>query len=444
MSSDATYFYHALKVDYDICIGCTHCMQSCPTEAIRIRNGKAVISENKCIDCGECFRVCPVKAIYIKQDDFEELSNYKYRIALVPAVFIGQFASGIRTSQIYACLKKLGFTHIYEVEHGVGALVDMVQSYMNDNLDRKPFISSYCPAVVRLIQVRFPSLVANLVHLRAPLDIASITISERLTDAGIKKEEIGIFYITPCAAKIAAVKSPAENSLSSISGVINMDFLYNKVLRMLTKENTPAEPINHSLSGRDIMWSLSGGEAENFNGRCFAIDGLRNVIEFLEKVENGEIESDGLIEMRVCDQSCAGGVLNPNNRFVAVEKIKKRAAYLDSKLDGRSCSIPSFSNDFNERVKSLMTIDEIKPRSILKLDDSLQIAMKMVETINKTKARLPGVDCGACGAPTCSALAEDVARKQASALDCIFLSAQKSNCINTLDKIWNTEDTETK
>ena len=91
-----------------------------------------------------------------------------------------------------------------------------------------------------------------------PVDIASIIISERLTDAGIKKEEIGTFYITPCAAKIAAVKSPVEDSESAITGVINMDFLYNKVLHMLSNSDRIVEPINHSLSGRDVIWSLSG------------------------------------------------------------------------------------------------------------------------------------------------------------------------------------------
>lgn len=436
-----TYFYHALKVDYDICIGCTHCLKACPTEAIRVKNGKALISANKCVDCGECFRVCPVKAIYIKQDDFGELSKYKYRIALVPAVFIGQFAEGIRTYQIYACLKKLGFTHIYEVEHGVGVMIDLMNKYMLENQGKRPFISAFCPAVVRLIQVRFPSLVKNIIHLKAPLDVASITILERLTDAGIKKEEIGIFYITPCAAKIAAVKSPVENISSSISGVINMDFLYNKVLQMLAKENAPTEPINHSLSGRDIMWSLSGGESRNFSGTCFAVDGIRNVIDFLEKVENDEIESDGILEMRVCDQSCAGGVLNPNNRFVAVNKVNKRAEYLDAKLDGRSSVLPSFGIDFNNRVKSLMKIGEIKPRSILKLDDNLQKALKMVETINKIKTVLPGTDCGTCGAPTCSALAEDVARGNAKVSDCIFSSSDCGKCSESLEKIWNYKNT---
>ncbi len=437
MENTNSYFHHALKVDNDLCTGCTHCMKSCPTEAIRVRNGKAEIYGNKCIDCGECFKVCPVKAIFIKQDDFNELQNYKYRIALVPAVFIGQFPEEIRTSQIYSCLKKLGFTHIYEVEHGVGFMINIIEDYFKDNPDRKPYISSFCPAVVRLIQVRFPSLVKNIVHLKAPVDIASIIISERLTDAGIKKEEIGTFYITPCAAKIAAVKSPVEDSESAITGVINMDFLYNKVLHMLSNSDRIVEPINHSLSGRDVIWSLSGGEAQNFSGRCFAVDGLRNVIDFLEKIENEEIDSGGLIEMRVCDQSCAGGVLNPNNRFVAVERLQRRAAYLDSNPDGRSCSIPSFSKDFNTRIQQMMSIDEIKPRSILKLDDNLQVALKMVEGMKKVKSFLPGVDCGVCGAPTCSALAEDVVRKHAKSEDCVFVHKSSEEINEIISRIWD-------
>lgn len=53
---EETKFYHALKIDNDRCVGCTHCMTKCPTGAIRIREGKASIRKGWCVDCGECLK----------------------------------------------------------------------------------------------------------------------------------------------------------------------------------------------------------------------------------------------------------------------------------------------------------------------------------------------------------------------------------------------------
>ena len=139
-------------------------MRSCPTGAIRIRNGKAIVADNKCVDCGECMRVCPHKAIYIKQDDFGRLFNYRYRVCLVPTTFIGQFEEKYSTRAIYSCIQKLGFTHIYEVEHEMDRMVELYNRYMDDHPEITTFISPYCPAVTRLVQVRFPSLVDNVIH----------------------------------------------------------------------------------------------------------------------------------------------------------------------------------------------------------------------------------------------------------------------------------------
>ncbi len=50
------------KVTTERCTGCGTCTEVCPTEAIKIENGKAAITM-ECIDCGACPRVCPEGAI---------------------------------------------------------------------------------------------------------------------------------------------------------------------------------------------------------------------------------------------------------------------------------------------------------------------------------------------------------------------------------------------
>ena len=151
-------FYHALKIDNDRCIGCTHCMKECPTGAIRIRDGKALIHKDWCVDCGECLKSCPTEAIYVEQDDFQRIFDYRCRVALMPTVFIGQFSKYTTEKEIISAVMELGFTHVFQVEF----TADMIHKEMvrqMENAEEKPVISSFCPAIVRLIQVRFLSLI---------------------------------------------------------------------------------------------------------------------------------------------------------------------------------------------------------------------------------------------------------------------------------------------
>ncbi len=52
----------AATIDKEKCTGCAACVDVCPVNAIKIENGKAVISE-ECVDCGVCISQCPVNAI---------------------------------------------------------------------------------------------------------------------------------------------------------------------------------------------------------------------------------------------------------------------------------------------------------------------------------------------------------------------------------------------
>lgn len=421
------YFHHALKFRKEVCIGCSHCMNVCPTQAIRIREGKAELTDNFCVDCGKCYRACPVGAIIVEQDDFRKIFEYQIRVALIPSTLLAQFPEDISLMQVSSVLLSLGFTHVYEVDHGVEILKDRMIQYMEEHKDIRPVISTFCPAIVRLIQVRFPTLTDHLMLLKAPLDVAALYYHNMLVDQGNDPKHIGIFYVTPCAAKIAAVKSPVGEPDSPITGVINMDFIFNKVYTSVKQgfvgKNTCELPILDPLKPTGIMWSATDGEASAMPGRTLAIDEINNVIEFLEQMENEETDDIDFLELRACDQSCAGGILTSTNRFYALDRMRKRAARSRRKQQENNLRYtqPGPIVRYKEKLLDNITVGEIQPRSMEKLDEDIAQAMKKMKKVHEIMDILPYVDCGLCGSPKCSSLAEDIVQGQARIEQCIYI-----------------------
>ncbi|MBN1142899.1 MAG: 4Fe-4S binding protein [Bacteroidales bacterium] len=437
-------FHHALKIQEDLCIGCTHCMKACPTEALRVTAGKAKLIAERCVDCGECMRVCPVNAIMIEEDDFSRIFDYDCRIALAPSVFIGQFPRNITSRKIYSGMLEDGFTHVYEVEHSTGILKELINNYLVENPEIRPVISSFCPAIVRLIQVRFPSLVGNILPVKAPLDLAAIAYRKKFADEGIPADRIGLFYITPCAAKIAAVKSPVGEKKSPINGVINLNTLYNRVYSIIRREEKGycIVPEKEQLLPDEMVWTLTGGEARHVHGRCLSIDGISNAIEFLEKLENGTVGNFDFLEMRACDESCAGGILSTNNRFLVSERLHNRAEqYHIDKDKGKIVDNKSILVNREHLIENA-SLGAIEPRSIMKLDEDMVQAMRKMKKIEKIRNFLPGIDCGACGSPTCRTLAEDVVQGRAHTSDCVFVSIKvkggdsMNQVVDYTEEIW--------
>ena len=309
----------------------------------------------------------------------------------------------------------------------------------------RPLISSYCPAIVRLIQVKYPSLVNNIMRVNPPIDMSALYYREKLKSSGIPENEIGLFYATPCAAKIAAVKSPVGEVESAVKGVININFLYNRILNYLQRKYTETEPpqTDDLLSSKGILWSLTRGELVHSNGRALAIDGIKNVNEFLENIENEKFDNIDFLELRACDESCAGGILISGNRFLTVERLKNRAdEYRARENDKLRKPLDGFLN-LNEHG----FLGSIEPRPIGKLDVDIAAALKKMERKRRLMCFLPGFDCAACGAPDCQTLAEDIVQGEGQISQCIFMQQQmtkhnllsQEHAIRITESIWGEE-----
>ena len=350
--------------------------------------------------------------------------RFEARVILIPSILIGQFSHKIPASSIYSALKEIGFTHVFQVENTVDMVLDAYNEYRTKN-DVRPLISSFCPAIVRLIQVRFPSLVDNIVRVNPPIDMSALYYLEHLKASGIPGEKIGLFYATPCAAKIAAIKSPVGETESIITGVINMNFLYNKIQKYL--QNHSSEKImpvtDDLLNSRGILWSLTRGEAVHCDRRALAVDGIRNVTEILENVENDKLGSVEFLELRACDESCAGGILMTGNRFLTVERLRKLASeHARSEEDNDKKLTDRFIN-----IRDHSYLGNIEPRNIEKLDEDMEVALKKMSRKRRMMCFLPGFDCGACGAPDCQTLAEDIVQGRAQISHCVFMQQQLVN-----------------
>lgn len=443
-------FHHALKLKRDLCIGCAHCTGSCPTGAIHIEDGHPQLDPNRCVDCGRCYLACPVNAIYIEQDDFQTVYNCKYPVLLLPSIFSSQFEDKFKEKTILSALYHLGFKHVFEVEKSVDFIKEEMQKTVNENNGFKPIISTFCPAIVRLIQVKFPVLVPNLYLLKPPLDLTAIYIRQLLTkEDNIPAEDIGIFYVTPCAAKIAAIKSPATDEESPVTGVVNMNYLYSKVMRIIKQgeyklcEDTRTR--YHRLSKASLNFTLTGGEVSMLkNGRNLAIDGIHNVSDFLEKLEDEDIQDIDYLELRACDESCAGGILCANNRFLMAERQRKRMQKSPDEVDAEDNDLLNYVDHLAEHKRVLGTVE---PRSMDKMDDNLAVAMQKMRKAFEINQNLPQVDCRICGFQSCKALSEAVATGKAEVEQCIFVqrALEHSEKLSHLDslrintKIWGTK-----
>ena len=61
----------------------------------------------------------------------------------------------------------------------------------------------------------------------------------------------------------------------------------------------------------------------------------------------------------------------------------------------------------------------------MNLDEDIVRAMEKMAEIDALYEKLPKLDCGSCGSPSCRALAEDIVRGYAQENDCIFILKEK-------------------
>ncbi len=398
-------------------------MRHCPTQAIRVREGKAVISEELCIDCGTCISVCPTGAIAPITDPVGEISNFKYKVAVPSPVLYSQFDSGIHPFIIHLAFKELGFDEVADVSTSSAALARALVKYMKKYRGRLPLISSHCPSMLRLIQVKYPDLVELVVPVDVPREVTAREIRRTFPARfGLKPEDIGIIYVAPCPAKIVSIKQPAEKVKSWFDAVVSMKDVYTVLLPHIVAIN---ERFDESQVPKDFTfnagWATLGGITRAVKTKNWlAVSGLDHVMSILDDIENSRLRNVDFVEAMACMLGCIGGIFGVENPYVArTNSIKQRAKY--------ETRIKVDDEDVAQKLEGGYYFIEnpILPRPTKYFDTDLETSIKRMKERDRVYQKLRQIDCGCCGAPTCMAFAEDFVRGEVELTDCIFLATKE-------------------
>ncbi len=416
---------HGFTIDERKCEGRLACMRACPTQAIRVRNGKAGLLPELCIDCGLCLTLCPSGAIQATTRSFAEMGEYKYKVAVPSPVLFGQFPPAILPSHIVTGLLGLGFDAVWDFTVELALVNRAIVEYVENWKGPFPLLSVSCPVVVRLVQVLYPSMIDQLIRIQVPRELAGRELKRKYSqELGLHPDEIAAIYITACQAKTISILKPAEEAKSNLEGALGISDVYNDILaltRTLDIEETGAAG-NHTTGSAEILrWSKTGAQERALSGhRYMSVTGVSNVIQVFDDIEKGKLRNIEYLECDACWGGCIGGNLTVDNIYVTLSKLQRLLSALPE-------SNPELEAEIERRYRraDLSLKGRLMPRTAEKSVGGLKERVKRIRVEEAVTKALPGLDCGLCGAPTCRTFAKDVAGGSARQEECVLCSNER-------------------
>ena len=370
----------SLYASAERCIDCHRCLSACPTGAMRVLNGRPSVLEHLCIDCTCCIAACAPHALTL-EDDVDALEHVERPgdavLALPPALLAG-FGEHAGVPRVLDELGRLGFASLTGVRPYEEALRAAVLEHAGGAGAIRPVISPVCPAVMQLVELRFPSLLPHVAPFESPWEaLQAEAAGQRLA------------CVVSCPSQRSALLAAAALGGGEVVDLPTPGLVRRAVL--------PALAV-----GRDQAAVGVAAAAEPRPDGVLHVSGVTHILAILEQIENGLLTGVPVVEPYICDGGCFGSPLLEEDPAVALY----HAGHADAGTNGAGRAVP------RRRPRTA--------RPGIRLDADMATAIQKLSRLDELTRSLPGKDCGACGAPTCAALAEDIVMGRAERSLCPY------------------------
>lgn len=406
------------------CKHCYKCVRYCDVKAVQIKDGRAVIMQDKCVLCGHCLKICPQSAKTLKSD----LGMVKgfLREGMRVVVSVAPAYMGLlkykTIGQVRGALLRLGFEDVRETSEGAAFVTGEYARLLKEGR-MENIITTCCPSVNDLIEIYYPRLIPNL----APV------VSPMVAHGKLLKEELGgdvkVVFLGPCIAKKKESRDPRHDRC--IDAVLN----FNDISKWLEEEDIVVEdsedrPFRAFDPRVNRLYPVTNGvvnsvlatEEGNDCYRKFYVHGVANCIDLCKSMTRGEIKGC-FIEMNMCSGGCIKGP-TVNDESISRFKVKldMEETVTRKPADRRAMEPVWEAVNFGKRF------EDHSAREPQPTEEQIRAILRMT---NKMKPE-DELNCGACGYPTCREKATAVFLHKAEVSMCIPFMHEKAESMSNL------------
>jgi serine/threonine-protein kinase RsbT len=387
------------SVDGGRCRGCLRCVFSCPVAAVRVHGGRPRVIGELCIGCTACAAECtshvfglPSAAGSPSPDGASPpVPAPSGAVLVAPAGFLAGFPMEDGSVRAREALRRLGFAEVRLLEEWTDVLRGEALARSASRGVSLPVVPAFCPGVAALIESRFPSLIPLLGPWATPAEAASAEFPLR-----------PVFLVAACPGQHGSVSG---SSLTGRFTVLSPADLAGAMAPLLSappprgapREGTvpPRPQDGRPADPRDTAGTLS----------AMRVTGIRHVMAALGALEAGGLPGVRVLELWLCDEGCCGSPLLADDPYLARRRWQRSGAAAGAGAARAEVSACRRARPFAQRAG-------------VRLDPDMAVAIEKLSRMDALARALPGRDCGACGAPSCAAFAEDVVAGRAETGAC--------------------------
>jgi serine/threonine-protein kinase RsbT len=351
----------SLRIRAERCRQCGRCVRACPVGCLRLREGAPRVLLHLCLECTECARVCPEQVFGVESVP----APVEGGVLTLAAAGLERLPLGHPGMPAAPLLAERGFAVKVDLAGWLETLLAMTANRARET--GECLVAPTCPAVVSLVAARHPESISRLAPWLGALEAAVVG-----------------------SPGIAVVACPSQRSALLAAGVEADRVLgpeeFAGWIGRIAAEN-PAGGVRRPVR----LWPTRAAAAVTGDVPLIRVEGMRAVTRVLELLDVDGLKGPAVLEPYLCPGGCDGSGL-------LARSIPGLVGHLDG---GRPTSIVNTARVF-DRPRPLV------PRCGQVLDPDMAKAVRKLAAIEDLGRTLPGRDCGACGAPSCRAFAEDV------------------------------------